>query len=168
MANPQLPDPAMSVIVRPARAGDAPAVAEIWRTGWADGHLGHVPDELVAARTDESFDERAATRVSDTTVAEVAGAVAGFVMVVDDEVEQVYVARSHRGSDVAAILLREAERQVRSNGRSVAWLAVVAGNERARRFYERLGWIDAGPFDYAAGGHAAPITVPAHRYERPL
>jgi GNAT superfamily N-acetyltransferase len=72
------------------------------------------------------------------------GAVAGFVMVVGDEVEQVYVSRDHRGSGVAALLLGEAERQVRAGGHAKAWLAVVEGNGRARAFYERAGWTDEG------------------------
>jgi GNAT superfamily N-acetyltransferase len=157
-----------AVTLRPARLEDAPAVAQIWRRGWRDGHLGHVPDELLTARTPASFDTRAAERTGDTVVAVVDGAVAGFVMVVDDEVEQVYVAAAHRGSRVAAILLAEAERRVRAGGHERAWLAVVAGNTRARRFYERKGWVDDGPFDHLAEAPDGPIHVPAHRYVKLL
>ncbi len=153
-----------TVVLRPARQDDSEAVAGIWRQGWRDGHLGHVPDELVAVRTPESFASRAAQRVGDTVVAVVDDAIAGFVMVVGDEVEQVYVASQHRGSGVAAILLHEAERLVRDNGHHRAWLAVVAGNERARRFYQRHGWTDEGPSDYPAAGPVGPIAVPVHRY----
>jgi GNAT superfamily N-acetyltransferase len=106
--------------------------------------------------------------VGDTTVAVADGAVAGFVMVVDDEVEQVYVSRDHRGTGVAAALIAEAEAQVRAKGHTEAWLAVVAGNARARAFYERMGWRDDGPFDYAAAGDDGPITVPCHRYAKPV
>jgi ribosomal protein S18 acetylase RimI-like enzyme len=122
-------------IIRPAIAEDAPAVADIWMAGWRDGHLGHVPDELVAVRTPETFQTRAAERVGDTAVAVVDGEVAGFVMVVGDEVEQVYVASGHRGSGLAGLLLTEAERLVAANGHQRAWLAVAPGNARARRFY---------------------------------
>jgi ribosomal protein S18 acetylase RimI-like enzyme len=128
------------VALRKATSADADQVAEIWRLGWQDGHRGSVPPELVKARTEESFRTRASDRVDDTTVATVDGAVAGFVMVVEDEVEQVYVSVGHRGSRVAAILMSEAERQVSANGYQVAWLAVVAGNARARAFYEKAGW----------------------------
>src|ERR1043165_359755 len=88
--------------IRPGTTDDASRVAEIWYHGWQDGHLGNVPDALVAARTKESFWERAGRRVADTTVATVDGVVAGFVMVVGDEVEQVYVSAEHRGTGVAA------------------------------------------------------------------
>jgi GNAT superfamily N-acetyltransferase len=157
-----------NVELRRGTPEDADAVAEIWRLGWLDGHQGLVPQELVDARTEESFRTRAAERVGDTTVAVVDGAIAGFVMVVDDEVEQVYVAAPHRGTGVAGALLEEAERQVRANGHSEAWLAVVAGNARARVFYERSGWRDDGPFVYRAGAETGPIEVPCHRYAKPV
>jgi hypothetical protein len=40
----------------------------------------------------------------------------------------------------------------------------VAGNGRARRFYERDGWIDQGPIDYPAVSDRGPISVPSRRY----
>jgi len=156
-------------VIRPAEAGDAAAVAEIWRDGWRDGHRDHVPEELVRVRTDESFRTRAADRVDDTTVAVVDGAVAGFIMIVGDEAEQVYVAAAHRGKGVADALLAEAERQVRANGHDVAWLAVVEGNGRARSFYERMGWRDDGGFDYhAAVEDGSTVAVPCRRYVKPV
>ena len=159
-----------SVALRPARADDAETIAEIWRQGWRDGHLGHVPQELVDIRTEASFATRSLERIPDATVATVDGAVVGFIMVVDDEVEQVYVSSGARGTGVADELMREAERQVRTNGHTEAWLAVVAGNSRARAFYERAGWVDEGTFDYAAAASAAAetgtIAVPCRRYAK--
>ncbi|HET6738275.1 MAG TPA: GNAT family N-acetyltransferase [Kribbella sp.] len=150
--------------VRPAVAGDAGAIAAIWFAGWRDGHLGHVPDALVAVRTEESFWTRAAERIADTTVAVVADEVAGFVMVVGDEVEQVYVGSSHRGSGIAGTLLAAAERQVRADGHAEAWLAVATGNAHARRFYERNGWTDEGAFEYPASVGETTLPVSCHRY----
>jgi hypothetical protein len=51
-------------------------------------------------------------------------------------------------------------------GRRTAWLAVVAGNTRARSFYARLGWLDQDPFAYQAQTATGTVAVPAHRYER--
>jgi ribosomal protein S18 acetylase RimI-like enzyme len=154
------------VVLRPATAADVPAIARIWREGWADGHEGHVPAALVAERTPESFDRRATERIGHTWVAEGAGTVAGFVVVVDAEAEQVYVDRSRRGGGVAGRLLRHAEAVIGRGGPRTAWLAVVAGNTRARRFYARLGWCDRGPFTYQAQTATGKFPVPAHRYER--
>ncbi len=152
------------VALRPATSADADTVAQIWREGWRDGHLGHVPAALVEVRTPASFLQRAADRVGDTTIAVVDGDIAGFTMVTGDEVEQVYVARSQRGSGVAALLLDDARRRIGDAGHAVAWLAVATGNERARRFYRRSGWTDEGAFDYAASTDSGSTPVPCHRY----
>jgi len=154
----------MPVELRPATENDATAIATIWESGWRDGHVGNVPDELAALRTTDTFHSRAAERVADTTVAEIDSQVAGFVMVVGDEVEQVYVGAGHRGSGVADTLLAEAERLVASGGHPVAWLAVVPGNARARRFYERNGWTDDGGFLHEAPNTSSTVMVPCRRY----
>jgi len=155
-------------LLRPATAADVEQVARIWETGWADGHLGHVPEELARLRTPESFRTRAGSQVGDTTVAEVDGDVVGFVMVVADEVEQVYVDRGHRGSGVADALLAEGARRVAAAGHERAWLAVATGNARARRFYERQGWVDEGEFAYPASIERGTLPVSCHRFARDL
>ncbi len=153
-------------LIRPATTDDAAAVARIWEAGWRDGHLGNVPEELMRVRTPESFRTRSAERVADTAVAVVDDEVAGFVMVVEDEVDQVYVDQRHRGSGVAGLLLAEAERLVAAGGHPRAWLAVATGNARARRFYERQGWADDGAFEHQAPVDGGSIAVPCHRFVR--
>lgn len=151
--------------IRPAEAADMSAVADLWHEGWHSGHAGHVPEGLTAARTLEAFHERTPSRVADTTVAvSDEGELLGFVMVADDEVEQVFVGPVARGGGLAALLLAEAERQVASGGHGEAWLAVVAGNARARRFYEKHGWADTGdlPYEVTAGGRT--YVSPCRRY----
>jgi putative acetyltransferase len=151
--------------IRAAVDADMAAVADLWHEGWHTGHAGHVPDGLTAQRTLAAFHERTPRRVADTTVAlDDTGALLGFVMVVGDEVEQVFVGPAARGSGLAAVLLAEAERQVAAAGHASAWLAVVAGNARARRFYEKSGWVDEGdlPYEVTAGGQT--FTSPCRRY----
>lgn len=156
---------------RPRRAddGDIDAIASIWREGWIAGHSGHVPAALEDARLSGSWTESATSRLGSTWVCcDAAGEVLGFVTVVGNEIEQVYVATRARGSGVAVALLRHGEEVVRSGGADRAWLAVVAGNDRARHFYEREGWSDVGTIDYTATTTAGPVIVAAHRYERAL
>jgi ribosomal protein S18 acetylase RimI-like enzyme len=151
--------------IRTATSDDLSAVVRIWHVGWADGHLGHVPPELVPHRNEEQFVARARNRLDDMWVAESDGRIVGFVVVKGDEVEQIYVDRTARGSGVAAMLLRKGEAEIRRAGYRRAWLAVVAGNQRARSFYSRFGWRDSGPISYLAETEAGPLAIPSHRYE---
>jgi ribosomal protein S18 acetylase RimI-like enzyme len=156
------------VELRPAVESDAGAVTGIWTRGWRDGHLGNVPEALVGDRTEAFFRERAADRRHAMTVAVTGGEVAGFIVVAAGEVEQVYVAAAHRGGPVAPALLAEAERQVAAAGFAEAELTVVAGNGRARRFYERHGWQEAEEYAYTTALGSGTITFPCLRYTKPL
>lgn len=154
-------------VIREARPSDVEAIAGIWHTGWADGHAGHVPEALYAYRTAlDHYPDRVRDRLAHTWVADTDDTVQGFVMVVGDEVEQVYVDRAARGTGVATLLLDRAERLVAEGGHAVAWLAVVAGNARARAFYERSGWSDGGAFEYEAEAGEGSVLVPCRRYEK--
>ena len=153
-------------MIRPAQSDDMATVADIWHRAWHVGHAGRVPDGLTAARTLEAFHARTPSRVADTTVAEVDGAVVGFTMVEGDEVEQVFVDPQSHGTGIAARLLAAAEQQVAAAGHDVAWLAVVVDNARARAFYEKHGWHDEGdlPYEVSAGG--TTYVSPCRRYEK--
>jgi len=137
----------------------------LWHDAWRDGHLGHVPDGVEEHRTLDTFRERVPSRLPATTVAEEGGAVVGFVTVHDDELEQLFVAGPARGSGVASTLLAHGEAAI-ARDHEVAWLAVVAGNARARRFYERRGWVDRGLYDHVAETLTGSIVIPSHRYEK--
>jgi GNAT superfamily N-acetyltransferase len=154
--------------LRRATAGDLDEVVRIWEEGWADAHTGHVPDGLLPFRQHAHFAALAAERVPTTWVGVVDGVVAGFVVVKHDEIEQIYVDRRQRGTGIATLLLQAGEREIHMAGHPRAWLAVVAGNARARAFYARLGWRDGGPMTYQAQTTAGTFAVPTHRYERDL
>lgn len=109
-----------------------------------------------------------ATALPNTVVAELNGIIVGFVVVVDDEGEQVYIDQVARGTGVAPQLLCAAGSAVAAAGHSTAWLAVVPGNDRARRFYAKHGWRDDGPIVYQADTADGPVDVPVHRYVRNL
>lgn len=158
-------DASGSSVLRPARPEDAESIAAVWHAGWADGHLGHTPEALRAHRRLQDFRDRVPPRIAQTTVAMEGTRLLGFVMVDGDEVEQVYVSREARGMGVADLLLAHAERVVGKEA-DVAWLAVAPGNARARRFYERCGWRDAGALEYAAETADGTLAVPCRRYEK--
>jgi GNAT superfamily N-acetyltransferase len=164
-------DPPETFDLRPAVPGDVDEIAQLWHRGWRDGHLGHVPETLLPYRTAASFRTRTAAHLTATTVAVVSSVpqrpLAGFVVVRSDEVEQLFVDAPWRGRGVAALLLEHAERAVAAHFPQ-AWLAVVAGNARARRFYERQGWRNDGEIAYAAETADGPVPIPTLRYVKSL
>jgi ribosomal protein S18 acetylase RimI-like enzyme len=159
-------------ILRPATTGDVDAITAVFHQGWHDVHPGRVPDGLTQRRTPEAFHDRVSARVADTdetTVAEVDGTVAGFIMVNDEgEAEQVYVERAFRGSGVASLLLTEAERQIAAAGHDEAFLVVVRGNERAQAFYAKQGWVDEGDVDYPVTALGEHFISPCRRFTKRL
>jgi GNAT superfamily N-acetyltransferase len=130
--------------VRTAARAEVDALCRIWHEGWHDAHASIVPEELTRARTLERFTERMARAIEEVRVVGELGAPAGFTMLKDDELDQLYVAREARGSGVAAELIAEAEERLRERGVARAWLACAIGNERAARFYEKRGWTRTG------------------------
>jgi ribosomal protein S18 acetylase RimI-like enzyme len=154
--------------LRSATDADIDTIAQVWHDGWREAHLGLLPVEIERFRRLPDFQARAALRRGDTTVAvEEDDRVVGFVMVHDNEIEQLYVAPHARSTGVADRLLRHGERTISARG-DLAWLAVIEANPRALRFYRRNGWYDAGAFDYEAPAGQATITVNARRYEKRL
>ena len=153
--------------LRAATAEDVEAIAAVWHRGWIDGHLGHVPEAVREHRGLDDFRRRVPGRLGVTTVATIESNVAGFVTVCDDEIEQIYVAGTARGGGVAAALLERGEKVIATRF-EVGWLAVVAGNARARRFYERHGWRDAGTIQYAAEIANGTMLIESRRYEKRL
>jgi putative acetyltransferase len=157
------------IVLRPATSDDVDAIADLFHRGWHDAHPGNVPDGLTERRTAEAFHDRVARRVAETdetTVAEVEGGIAGFVMVAGDEAEQVYVDRAFRGTGVAGTLLAEAERQIAAADHEVAWLAVVRGNDRAQAFYAKQGWVDEGDLDYPVTALGETFISPCRRFAK--
>jgi GNAT superfamily N-acetyltransferase len=157
------------VTLRPARPGDVPAVAAVWRTAWLDGHRGHVPDALVEARGAAYFLARSEELIDHVTVAVDGADVLGVLIVVADELQQLVVSAAARGLGVGGLLLAEAERQVAEDGHEEVWLAVVPGNVVARRFYEGRGWADRGQETYRSRTLTdLTVPVPVHRYVKDL
>lgn len=152
--------------VRRARPDELADVVAVWSRAWLDGHLGHVPEALLAARDSSYFTTQATRRLGTTWVAlDAADHVLGIVIIAQDELFQLAVAGSARRGGVGAALLARAEREIYATY-SRAWLAVVPGNVRAREFYARHGWLDEGPTVYSAPAAAGPIHVPVHIYAK--
>ncbi|MCP9951195.1 hypothetical protein LUX33_24080 [Actinomadura madurae] len=93
------------MILRAARPDDVPRLAPLWRAAWLDGHVGHVPDELMAVRGPEHFEVHAEKYAPSTVVAvDAEDRLLGLIILGDDdgEVVQLAVDRSARGGGASA------------------------------------------------------------------
>ena len=154
--------------VRPAAAADLDALARIWHESWHETHAHLLPAELIRFRTLESFRDRLRASLSNVRVAGPAGAPVGFCIVKGDELDQLFVSASARGSGVAAALTADAERLLAGRGVRTAWLACAIGNDRAARFYEKCGWRRVGTMTHHAETSDGVFPLEAWRFEKDL
>ena len=157
--------------IRRAEQSDVAEVARVWRAGWLDAHVGHVPDALMAERTESYFTQTAAD-VVDTTLLAVDddGTVLGVALVHEDELFQLAVAQEARRRGIGQALVRAAEELIGAD-HDRAELAVVSANIPARRLYEHCGWTDLGEIVQqarAANLDDEPIPVLAHHFVKDL
>ena len=153
--------------IRPARLEDARRLAEIHVETWRATYPGVMPQELLDGL---SVDEREASWKEciphpETTafVAEVDGRVVGFVNVGPSftepgmgELYAIYVEPSAQRTG-AGLALIDAGVAALSERWNEAILWVATENPRARRFYERYGWIaDGERIDTSFPGAAVP------------
>ena len=171
------------MIVRRARLPDAPAMAVVHVDSWRAAYLGLVPVSVLnqlSVRTRTASWERilkdGEARGSRSWVAEVGGRILGFVSAGpsrddDDhrgqvgEIYAIYLAPTAWGHGLGGELLRTAEDDLCERGYRVVTIWVLAGNTRARRFYEQCGYdADGGTQNEEIG----PAVLPSVRYRRSL
>lgn len=147
---------------RPATAADTPRIAEIHVSAWRVAYRGQVPDAFLDGlsaerRTSAWSDIVAATAWPSTGVfvaEDDSGKLVGFAHVCasrdDDaasevgEVTSIYIAPEEWHQGAGRALLDAATTTLRTAGFSRATLWVLDTNDRARQFYERLGWRSDG------------------------
>ena len=153
---------------RDAHSDEIDALAHLWLEGWRDAHSDILPIELARLRTLDSFRERLQAGLAETRVIGPRRAPVGFTMIKGDELYQVYVSRTARGTGVAATLMADAEQRLAARGVATAWLACAIGNERAARFYEKQGWRRSGTVVNVAETSQGGFNLDVWRYEKAL
>lgn len=169
------------VRVRPMREEDICGVSAVRVKGWQAAYPGMVPQEHLDAlsvaedaRMRRDMFARGTGSVLNL-VAEEDGVVVGWAALGpsreedreadDGELLALYAAPDRVGAGVGKALMRQtvAVARERSFRRLVLW--VIAANTRARRFYERGGFVlDGRSADWSVGGTA----VPEVRYRKDL
>ena len=166
--------------LREAKAADARAIAEIHVAAWRAAYRGLMPDAYLASLSVGERVDRWTKAISrpgpaQVVVAELGGVMAGFCSfgptrdAAEPDVAEIYSVnifpplwRRGAGRALCEHALREAAR--REHSAMTLW--VLKENERARRFYERLGYAPDG----AEKTDSALIGSPLNdvRYRKPI
>jgi GNAT superfamily N-acetyltransferase len=142
-------DSEVEVTLRPASVDDVDVCLTVQRRSAVVGY-GHIfpqqeypfPDDVVRAEWVQRFADNIAV-----TLASRNGEAVGTISVRPPRLESLFVVPEAWGSGVARVLHDEALRQIAGAGCAVAELDVMVENGRARRFYEKLGWVADGRTD---------------------
>lgn len=152
-------------------AADAPALAAMAEQCFTEtfGHL-YAPHNLAAFIAQAYGPTGLQAEVSDPAItiraARENGAIAGYAKIgpvslpANDpapdaiELRQLYVLQPWQGSGLARSLMEWTIETARARGASELYLSVYIDNLRARRFYERYGFTDIGPYAFMVGDHA--------------
>ncbi len=148
--------------LRPARADEAEALAELHVAAWRDAHAGIAPAAATKALGVVSrlpvWQRYLADPAQTVLVAERDGTLAALVcfgpasqpeLGHQAEIKHLYVAGSARQMGLGKTLLDAALARLAKDGYSKATLAVVAENEAARGFYRACGGQEVGTFSDA-------------------
>jgi GNAT superfamily N-acetyltransferase len=140
------------VRIRDAGPGDSAALARVRSLSWRSAYDGLLPPEVIAAATGPGGEARQREFLTEdparhALLAEADGEAVGMAVYGPDregggdaELYVIYVVPSHWSGAVGRPLMDRVIEGVRAGGYTRLTLWVLAGNERARRFYERYGF----------------------------
>lgn len=139
------------LLLRPAVAGDAPRLAEVW---WASRWSARpfLPPSVHARPAVATWVAGWDYDTGSVWLAEEAGATVGLVRLVDSWLDDLYVAPGAAGRGVGSALL-EVAKVLAPEGFSL-W--VFESNTPARRFYEHHGLVVTGATDGAGNQERQP------------
>ena len=153
---------------RYALTADVPKLAVIYHSVWHETQAPFMPPEERKLRTPQFFEERMSAVLATTLVAERAGAIAGFASWRDHLLSQFYISTDDRGSGLASELITACEIEMAKSGTKVAELHCIVGNDRARRFYERMSWQHDGQIQKQVSGSHGLVGVAFWRMTKQL
>ena len=155
-------------MIRRAHASDVSQVAALYHAVWHETQGPFMPHAEITHRSMKFFVDRMTALLQSTLVAELNGEIAAFSAWRGQLLGQLFVAVPHRGTAVASSLLIASEVEMAKEGTAEAELHCVVGNERARRFYVRMGWVHRGKIMEQVAGEHEQVNVPFWRMTKVL
>ncbi|WP_231478251.1 GNAT family N-acetyltransferase [Sphingomonas sp. UNC305MFCol5.2] len=162
----KMPDHPISY--RDATPADLPAIDALFRESFTAtfGHL-YSPENLatfLAKFTPEAWAEEFATPGLALRLAEDAEGLTGYCKLgpvtlpvepgpAPIELRQLYLRERGKGTGAAQALMDWALQTARARDAATLWLSVYIENYRAKRFYERYGFVDRGRYVFMVGDH---------------
>jgi ribosomal protein S18 acetylase RimI-like enzyme len=147
---------------------DAPAISALFAKSFTAtfGTL-YTPHDLVAflaQLSPEAFAGEIADPAFAFRLAEAGGVLAGYIKLGPSnlpvetppdtiELRQLYVDSEWHGAGVAKALIDWGFDEARRRGAKQMQLSVYIDNHRARRFYERYGFVEVGKYQFKVGDH---------------
>jgi ribosomal protein S18 acetylase RimI-like enzyme len=148
--------------IRRAQRSDVPAIAAVQAESWRDTYSGVLPEEYLASQItgdlERHWSEMEIQPVDVVLVAE-DNTIIGFIAVwcrPDPFIDNLHVKPSKRSNRVGSALMKWAAQQLIQQGHKTAYLWLLESNERAIRFYERLGGIRTDQALKNLFGHEVP------------
>lgn len=150
-------------MIRRAHASDISRLAALYHAVWHETQAPFMPQAEIARRSMEFFIDRITALLQSSLVTERNGEVVAFSAWRDQLLGQLFVATPYRGTRVASNLLAASEIEMTKEGVAEAELHCVVGNERARRFYQRMGWQNREKVMEWVNGEHEQVGVPFWR-----
>jgi GNAT superfamily N-acetyltransferase len=169
--------------IRPARPDEIDALIELASTTFHDTYCatdaaGEIADYLARNFTHRAFADILADPTMTLLVAESGKRLVGYLQIKDSapppcvtgpaplELARLYLRVDTIGTGLGADFMRAMLAEARRRERQTLWLVVYSGNDKARDFYRRWGFVDVGCKDFQFGGKvysdpvmAAPVPA---------
>lgn len=157
-----------SVVYRDASTADSALVSDLFERSFVEtfGHLYAQADldAFLSGVTPEAFAAEIGDFEFAIRIAECDGKAVAFAKLgppslpvetpaATAELRQIYVLKPWQGTGIAKHLYDWAESEARKRGASHLQLTVYIDNHRARRFYDRRNFVEAGRYDFMVGNH---------------
>lgn len=149
----------MKIDVRLANTEDASIIADVHAKSWSFAYNGIVPEEIIDrfnARWQMIWDKMLVNNVNSHYVVIIDGTVIGFLTIAvsrDDDIKDsfyeiigLYLAPDYIGAGNGKQTMEWIKNEIKNRGYDKISLWVLEENDRARRFYEKSGFIVDGKY----------------------